>query len=454
MKQKKALLSVITVTSLILIGLYIRNVVYFNNKLLPNTIIYGINCSSKSPDEANKLLRDKLSNTTYSIKEKDTENFSFSGSEIGLNRDFTNQLKTIVDDQNSLGWFISSLGKKNNYEKLTNVIFNDDTFNTYLTNVNFNKGNRTTSQDARIDKTNDSFTIVEEVYGNTIDVKVATEKIKEAILNDTTAIDISDYYIKPSILKNNANLLASLAKANKMKDIKVDYLFGTRVETVSAADKMSWLTFTGTSVDFDKEKIRTYIVALGNKYNTCGSTRSFQSTTNGLINVSGGLYGFYILTDSETEELYNLLSQGKDISRAPIFEGTPIPNSSNDIGTTYVEINKAAQHMWFYKNGALVVDTDVVTGTTDGVHDTPLGVHYVLYKESPAILRGPGYAAPVSYWMPLTWDGVGIHDATWRSAFGGNIYTYDGSHGCINTPYGAVQTIFDNIDAETPVIIY
>ncbi|ADL51049.1 L,D-transpeptidase family protein [Clostridium cellulovorans] len=454
MKHKKALLSVIAAASLILIGIYIRNVVYFNNKLLPNTTIYGINCSSKTPEEANSLLRDKLSNTTYSVKENDVENFSFSASEIGLNRDFTDQLKNILDNQNSLGWFINSLGRKDKYDKLSNVIFNDEAFNTYLSKINLNQGTRTTSQDAYIDKTNDSFTIIEEIYGNTIDVKSATDKIKESILNDTTNIDIADCYIKPSILKNNANLIASLTKANKMKDIKVDYLFGTRVETVSTADKMSWLTFNGTNVDFDKEKIRTYIVALGNKYNTCGSTRSFQSTTNGVINVSGGLYGFYILTDSETEELYNLLSQGNPISRAPLIEGTGITNSSNDIGNTYVEVNKAAQHMWFYKNGSLVVDTDVVTGTTDGVHDTPVGVHYVLYKESPAILRGPGYAAPVSYWMPLTWDGVGIHDATWRSAFGGNIYTYDGSHGCINTPYGAVQTIFENIDAGTPVVIY
>ena len=84
---------------------------------------------------------------------------------------------------------------------------------------------------------------------------------------------------------------------------------------------------------------------------------------------------------------------------------------------------------------------------------TPTGVYSLTYKTKNAVLRGPGYASPVSYWMPFNGD-IGMHDATWRSAFGKTIYKYDGSHGCVNVPYECAEAIFNNIEVGTPVIAY
>ena len=55
--------------------------------------------------------------------------------------------------------------------------------------------------------------------------------------------------------------------------------------------------------------------------------------------------------------------------------------------------------------------------------------------------------------MPFN-NGIGMHDAKWRSSFGGAIYKTGGSHGCINLPPSVAKTIFDNISAGTPVICY
>ena len=65
----------------------------------------------------------------------------------------------------------------------------------------------------------------------------------------------------------------------------------------------------------------------------------------------------------------------------------------------------------------------------------------------------PEYESPVSYWMPF-YDGCGFHDATWRGSFGGSIYTYNGSHGCVNMPYSAAQELFEYVDGGTVVVIY
>ena len=111
------------------------------------------------------------------------------------------------------------------------------------------------------------------------------------------------------------------------------------------------------------------------------------------------------------------------------------------------------QHLWFYKNGSLISQGDVVTGNVSANHTTPGGVYKLKYKEKNAVLRGPGYDAPVSFWMPFN-GGIGIHDASWRSEFGGKIYKTGGSHGCINSPYYLAKAIFDNIEAGIPVVCF
>ena len=125
----------------------------------------------------------------------------------------------------------------------------------------------------------------------------------------------------------------------------------------------------------------------------------------------------------------------------------------NKVGSTYIEINIKRQHMWFYKSGKLVVDTPVVTGNNDGECNTPQGYFSIFQRARGTTLVGPGYASYVDYWMAF-YGGCGIHDASWRSSFGGNIYNGNGSHGCVNTPYYAVQKIYNNSSYGTPVIIY
>ena len=44
-------------------------------------------------------------------------------------------------------------------------------------------------------------------------------------------------------------------------------------------------------------------------------------------------------------------------------------------------------------------------------------------------------------------------DAKWRKKFGGNIYTYDGSHGCVNLPKDVAATIYANAYLGMPVIV-
>jgi lipoprotein-anchoring transpeptidase ErfK/SrfK len=55
--------------------------------------------------------------------------------------------------------------------------------------------------------------------------------------------------------------------------------------------------------------------------------------------------------------------------------------------------------------------------------------------------------------MPFNGN-IGMHDAPWRSSFGGNIYKTNGSHGCINLPPKSAETIFGYVKSGFPVIVY
>jgi hypothetical protein len=206
-------------------------------------------------------------------------------------------------------------------------------------------------------------------------------------------------------------------------------------------------------ISFDENKIRNYVYRISSIFNTFGNTRNFVTTSKKTVQVSGGNYGWIVNNAKEVKDLIEIVKNGQDATKEPAFSQTAMVKGSNDIGNTYVEVNLTKQHEWFYKNGALIVEGDVVTGNVSNNTGTPVGTYVLNYKEKNATLKGEDYSSPVDYWMPFNGN-IGIRDASWRSEFGGNIYMTNGSHGCVNSIYNVAKTIFENIDPGTPIVVY
>lgn len=120
---------------------------------------------------------------------------------------------------------------------------------------------------------------------------------------------------------------------------------------------------------------------------------------------------------------------------------------------TYILISIKSQKLWYYKNGKLKLTANVVTGQK-GKHDTPKGTYKILSKARSVYLVGPDYRSYVNYWMLINRGyQIGLHDATWRSSFGGSIYKYNGSHGCVNLPYSKARYLYNYAPLGTKVII-
>ena len=146
-----------------------------------------------------------------------------------------------------------------------------------------------------------------------------------------------------------------------------------------------------------------------------------------------GFYGWRINQSEETRELLGILEAGESVSREPVYLQTAASHDGPDYGSTYAEVNLTAQHLIFYKDGQKVLESDFVSGNVSRGHTTPPGIFSITYKQRDAVLKGEGYASPVKFWMPFN-GGIGFHDASWRSSFGGSIYKNGGSHGCVNMP--------------------
>ncbi len=150
--------------------------------------------------------------------------------------------------------------------------------------------------------------------------------------------------------------------------------------------------------------------------------RTFTTTGGNVIQVGGSdkdTFGYQMDVETTAQRIEACCLSGQDTAaKWPVAGSTR--GDDNDFGTTYVEVSIPDQHLWYYVDGVLSMETDVVTGT--GTNSTTPGVFMILDKQHPATLKGDGYSTDVEYWMPVTYSGTGLHDAQWRTEFGKEIY--------------------------------
>ena len=178
-------------------------------------------------------------------------------------------------------------------------------------------------------------------------------------------------------------------------------------------------------------------VKLGKKYKDKGFTAidNYDGDISDKVQVSNQINyeiaGIYQITYKVTDSFGNTSKTKRTIQ---VGTKQDIDNQN------YILVSISDQKLWFYKKGKLQLTSAVVTGQS-GEHDTPRGTYRIQYKATDIYLRGPDYKTFVNYWMPFNGE-YGLHDALWRNSFGGNIYSYNGSHGCVNLPYSVAERIF------------
>lgn len=244
-------------------------------------------------------------------------------------------------------------------------------------------------------------------------------------------------------------------KNGEYADLRLSIGFGMRKEVLTADVVADWVTEENHTLSLSAEACQSYTTALADTYDTQGKPRTFTTAEGSSITLYQGNFGWKLdveKTASMILEAVQSSDSSHTLSPAWSHKGVSF-DAENDIGDSYVEVDLTNQKVWLYKDGQQLLETDCVTGTYGTDRQTPGGVYSIYYRQSPAVLRGADYTSPVDYWMAFNGN-IGLHDASWRSSFGDDIYLTNGSHGCINLPTAAARMIYEETDYGYPVVCY
>lgn len=289
--------------------------------------------------------------------------------------------------------------------------------------------------------------VIPEQYGEQIDISSALDAICGAAESWGIAT-LSDYKTVPSVF--SGDLQDGVDGYWKHRNWTIGYA-GTDILVEVPEDAIelhSDGTFEVLSYDF----LDGYIDSAASAFDTVGKNNPFVAHGGSTVTISGGTLGNKVDKKVEKETLIFLFNKAESQpDRMPIYS-THVDGGFD----TYVEVSLEEQHVWFYKDSELIMDSDCVSGTKDTSRETPTGMWYmdVVMPGKMLYPSGESKGTWVDRWMRFTPDGCGLHDATWRSKFGGSIYTYSGSHGCVNLPPRFAYDLYEYAYTGMPVIVY
>ena len=455
-RHRKKLIIGITSFFCTLILVYFGAAAYFINHYYTGTEINGIDVSGKSVKEVEELMKAELLDYNLTLHEREGKSEKITALDVGLKYEQEKAFRGLKEEQSPYKW-ISSLFKREGYKITVGITYDKELLKKRVDRLDcFDINNIIEPKNPSFKYNGKSYSIISEIRGNKVDKDVLYKHVEKAIANKETSIDLEaiDCYIKPQFTSKSQEIIEVQNSLNKYVASKITYNFGEKKEVLDGAIINTWLSVDENYVvTFDEENVKTYVSSLAEKYNTAGRSVQFVTSSGKTIKINRGDYGWSVNKIKEIEALTAAIKEGKTEEREPIYSQKAFSYSDTGIGNTYVEVDMANQHVWFYKDGKLIVDGPTVTGNVSAGHTTPEGIFSLKYKTVNTVLRGPGYAAPVSYWMPFN-GGIGLHDASWRNTFGGNIYKTNGSHGCINLQYNVAKEIYNNIQAGVPVICH
>lgn len=288
-----------------------------------------------------------------------------------------------------------------------------------------------------------------------------TSAVKE--LKDKVELTSATGYVDGEKATDSELVKNALKEANAYLDVTVTCNFTpatgeAATEAVGKDQIAQWLIVgnDGLSVSLDGENMATYCTELAKKHDVSKKkTGQFKTTGGSIINVPVASSGQTVDGNKLYEAIAEAINNKKSATVEAVYSEAKEEETGEYVtyGGNYCEVDLTNQMVYVYKNGELVVSSQCVTGCISKGHGTPTGVYSIFSRDKDRYLRGDGYKSWVNFFIPFN-GGIGFHDASWRSTFGGNIYLYSGSHGCINMPYSAAKKLYENVTLDEKVIVY
>ena len=359
-KAKKIILGVLIGYVAILVIAYGIGVFYYSSRFLSGTEINGMDCSGKTVEEVENNMESQIASYQLVLKERGDKSETISASQISMEYISDGKIQELKEQQNPFAWFLA-FARQQDYTLSATTSYDEDALNAAVDALDcFKEENVVQPVDAHLEVQDGQYVIVEETQGTALDSDKVKEAVKNAIDSGETLLDLDQAgcYIEPSVLSTDENLAKQRDEGNKLLTVTVTIDFSDRQEVIDADVMKDWLTTNEEgAVDLDRTKVREYVQQLQYEYDTFGSSREFTTSSGQTITVSGGDYGWLIAPNDTTTKIIDTIKSGHSQTIEPEYTYTGYCRDTNDIGNTYVEISLDQQHMWFYKDGQLIVET-------------------------------------------------------------------------------------------------
>lgn len=461
---------------------YLYGMSQTKGKFLPNTTLNGTDIGGNTPQEVYDKIVSSGSmgfSSKIDIIKRDGSTVSISMEKLGYKDNISGLITDCYNSQNHYLWFASLISGES-LEIKPEYSFDDKELEGQIRRRIIDTSLNDLPKDAGIERKDNGFVVIKETQGGRFDTSKESELleyIKNKISDGESKIDLSslDVYQKPKV--TSSDLEETCKKLNSLKDIKITFNFNYTKQVLKGEDVVDWIAFDDTSdkkFKVDADKAMKYVEELADKYDTYGKDRIFKSTSRGTITVKQGkgCYGWWIDQEKTCNALVAAVEKCESADLDPIYYVNPDSSyeytcneewrtAKTDMGNTYMEVDLKKQHFWYYENGKLKYQCDIVSGYPNESRNTPEGVYKLWLKEKGKTLTGSAdgesYSSYVDFWNNVSTIGIGLHDASWQNgSFGGTKYKSStwGSHGCINMPYEAAEYVFKNVPIGTPCVMY
>lgn len=471
-KRRKALkVAGITLGALVgtVAAVYLIGVAVFANLFFPHTVIAGTDISLKSSDEVHAILEQKVGGYQFTVKGQGID-LTLTSQAAGMSLDG----KTIAQEMHSrVDPWRWPLELTRDHDETASLVASyqttdlADALTAAAAEVNAT-AEPPVSATIAFDERKGAFVVVPEAYGTAIDPEKLIDEVSAQAAVLTPHITVSTEVLAlPEIVQGDPRLDEALAQANALIaadfDLTMNGIVGASVTPELVA---SWVTVgPDLSVSLNDDALVAWAKGVADTNSTIGTTRSWTRASDGkALSVSGGDYGWRVDAEALVATVRDNVAAGQTAavemplkSKAASWSGAGAP----DWGVRYAEVDLTQQHAWLYgDDGSVIWESDIVTGNPNKGNATPAGVFYIKSNAGASELIGlkpdgtEDYRTPVDYWMPFKGNSIGFHDANWQSSFGGNRYTYAGSHGCVNLPPAKAKELHDLLRVGDPVVVH
>lgn len=435
---KKIVLSLIGVLSVFLGTAYFLGVAFFQTHFKIGTEINGFQCSFKSINETEALLERGAESYAMAINTRNNGVEKISASDVGMTFTGRTDLIKIMENQNYKLWFIPETKPINlpsgcyqiDEEKMTAELEKLKCMTDMV------KG-----ESAHVVETDGVYQVAPSIKGTELDKEKARNLIETAIRQWKKEVNLEDSecyidagYVDEKTLQENCDLL------NSISDTIITYDFGDRKETIDI--DVITENFLDENYAISINKIKEYISNIAKKYDSVGVNREFVTYDDRKIPIGGGDYGWEIDIDKTSEELIDLIKAKTVDVVEPEYKQKAVSRNSNDIGHSYLEIDKEKEHAVLYVEGNPVVETKIYAG-----NDIKPGFYKIKEKTNQAIAFGPSNGS------------IYVYDATSGSGFSGTDdisgLAFNGAEPeCIAIEPSEMNKVFETMQEQWPIIIY